>query len=86
MVSVLPRSFEAVRFTKGRPVILKSGRPSIQTVKHHWCPCSVCGVGTWVLAKDLKRPRGHPEAIPGRPCRMTPHCEGQHRKQTEEES
>jgi hypothetical protein len=88
---VIETSFKAVRFEgikegNPRPIMTKSGRPSIETVKHYWAPCSVCGVGTWVRSKDLKRPKGQPDAIPGRPCRMTPHCDGQHRKQSEEKT
>lgn len=54
-------TFEQVRFVKDEPVVLKSGKHSIQKVTHHWCPCDECGQGTYVNDNDLKAPWSCPE-------------------------
>jgi hypothetical protein len=61
-------------------VPLKRGGYSKTKVQHFWCECDVCGVGTYVLGKDLKARKTHQGEIPQRVCRMTPRCPGRHRK------
>jgi len=54
-----PISYQAVRMTgirdgNIRPVILKDGEPSIQTVTYHWCRCDVCSEFQLINNDDLK--------------------------------
>lgn len=56
----------------------KDGTRRTKTVHHYWAVCDLCGVGTYVLASNLKRTKTDP--VPGRSCRMTPKCPGKHRK------
>jgi hypothetical protein len=66
-----------VKFTE-RTGIRKNGNPSIRTITHYWAICDVCAEGTWVLSSGLAKTKTDP--LPGRKCRMTPKCEGKHRK------
>lgn len=59
MTFELVREFRAVRMTgiktgDPRPVVLKSGQWSLETVRLCWCPCDTCHVGMWVNEGDLK--------------------------------
>lgn len=52
-------TFRAVRMTgistpEPRPVMLKGGQPSIQTITYHWCRCDVCHVFQLIDQDDLK--------------------------------
>lgn len=51
----------------------KTGKPTYTTIKHYWCVCDVCGVGTYIKNST-------PLTKTGKPCRMTPRCGGKHRK------
>src|SRR5687767_12450776 len=56
---VEPTTYWAVRMTgistgNPHPVILKSGRPSMVKVVHHWTCCDVCSGFQLIHADDLK--------------------------------
>lgn len=46
--------FRKVRVEHDQPKRLKDGSYSIETVRHHWSPCDVCGEGTYIAEDDLK--------------------------------
>lgn len=72
--------FQRVRFTdlksNPKPIILQSGKPSIETHRLWWAICDGCGEGIWTsrLAKTKTDP------IAGLSCCMTWLCKGKHRK------
>ena len=49
-----PITCQFVRFVNGAPVVLKSGKYSIQTVTWEWAICDRCGDGKYVDTNDLK--------------------------------
>ncbi len=73
------RTFRRVRMTglkKGdpKPVILKSGEPSIETCSLWWAICDTCGEGTWTnnftkgKCLSCQRPDSKCAPTKGRPC------------------
>jgi hypothetical protein len=56
-------------FVERLPELTKAGEHRTKTHAHHLCPCDVCGEETYL-----------PTSRVGAKCRMTPRCDGHHRK------
>lgn len=74
-------------FIERLPQLKKDGSHRTKTVHHYWCVCDQCGEGTYVLGSNLKKAYGMvngervvTDPVPGRACRMTPKCNGKHRR------